>query len=442
MHTPDIVFIHCHDLGRRLSIYDETRTATPGLERIASEGIVFDRFFSTSTLCTPARGSILTGRYPHEIGLFGLTNRGWDLDRDAKGIPHYLNEAGYRTVLVGMQHEACDLNQLGYSERIPMPSRHPAPVWNVARQAADLIAALPARGERAPLYLNVGIFEPHRHNYWDRYEPEDPAQVTVPAHLPDTPGVREDLAAYDGLIRAMDEGVQIVLGALDDAGLADDTLVLFTTDHGIAFPGAKVNCYDPGIGVAAMARWPERIAAGSRSDALLSHIDWLPTVLDCVGGEAGAEVRGRSFLPLMRGESYERGEHVFAEATYHGWQYDPVRCVRSATHKLIVNFDSCPARYMGIDDNPHNGIRAIEDYDSTYVEPRPRFELFDLENDPAERENRAEDEACSGILAELLDRLHERMRATGDPVERMYRTNRMIAAEKQDPNPSGRSSGA
>lgn len=124
MEAPDIVFMSCHDLGRRLPVYDQSGANTPGLSRLALEGLVFDSAFSTSTLCSPARGSICTGRYPHEIGLLGLTNRGWELGEKEKAIPAYLNEAGYHTVLFGLQHEAKDASRLGYREVVPRGEDH------------------------------------------------------------------------------------------------------------------------------------------------------------------------------------------------------------------------------------------------------------------------------------------------------------------------------
>ena len=227
--------------------------------------------------------------------------------------------------LFGLQHEAKVTSRLGYQE-VVQTSSHPAHVQEVATQVADYLKSLAPRGNRMPIYANIGIFEPHRHDFWDKYTPIPKERVKVPGYLPDTDGVREDLARYDGLVEAMDTGVGTILAGLDEAGLSQDTLVLFTTDHGIAFPGAKTTLYDAGIGVAALTRWPGKIASNCRSDALISHVDWLPTLLDLVGAKVPANVRGTSFLPVLLGAQTSVREEVYCEATYHA-TYDPVRCV-------------------------------------------------------------------------------------------------------------------
>jgi len=422
MERPDIVFINCHDLGRRLGLYGESGARTPSLERLAAGGIVLERAFSTSTMCSPSRGSIATGRYPHEIGLQGLTNRGWDLRAGERALPLFLSEAGYHTVLFGLQHEARGTDRLGYRERVALPSPHPAPVREVADQVAERIRSLPPRGERPPAYINVGIFEPHRHDFWERYRPLDAGRVRVPGYLPDTPGVRQDLARYDGLVEAMDSGVGTILDALDAAGMSGNTLVLFTTDHGIAFPRAKTTVYDAGIGVTALARWPGRIAPGGRSDALVSHVDWLPTLLEALGIEIPEEVRGQSFLPVLLGRGPGPRGEIFAEATYH-IRYNPVRCVRTERFKLIRNYDSAPEVSADTSQDPRNGILAREDYPEHFWQPAPPLELFDLAADPCEQNNLADDPEFAAVRRELLKKLDDWQLETADPLRRLYATH-------------------
>ncbi|MCL5271509.1 MAG: sulfatase [bacterium] len=425
MHRPDILFVHCHDLGRRLPLYGETTARTPALQRIAAEGIVFDNFYSTSTLCSPSRGSILTGRYPHQIGLFGLTNGGWDLLEGEKGIPHLLADAGYETVLFGLQHDTIPPHEgrLGYQRRVELPSPHPAPVWEVAAQVAEFIKALPDTSARPPVYMNVGIFEPHRHDFWQRYQARGTADTKVPAYLPDTEGVRRDLARHEGLIEAMDAGVGTVLAALDAAGLADSTLVLFTTDHGIPFPRAKSTVYDAGIGVAAMARWPGRVPAGRREGALLSHVDWLPTLADLVERPVPANVAGRSFLPQLLGQGGGGHEGVFAEGTYHG-HYNPVRCVRTRDFKLIRNYHPSTAMHAAIEEDANNGILARDDYPESFWTPPAPIELYAVAADPCEQTNLAGKKEYQAVEADLLNRLAAWEKRTDDPIGRMYETFR------------------
>jgi len=422
MPRPDIVFLHCHDLGRHLALYGEAGPRAPALERLAEEGVLFEGLYSTSTLCSPSRGSIQTGLYPHQIGLFGLCNRaGWDLTPGIRCIPHYLEEAGYRTTLLGLQHETTDWHNLGYGERVPLPARHPAPAHLVAQQTADLIADLPPRDQREPVYLNIGIFEPHRHDYWDEYAAGDPSAVRVPGFLPDTPAVRQDLARYEGLIGAMDDAVGMVLTALDKAGMTRDTLVLFTTDHGIAFPRAKTTVYDAGIGVTGMARWPAAIRGGRRTDTLLSHVDWLPTLLDSVGIRIPRRVAGRSFWPLLAEERRVARSFIFGEGTYQS-AYSPSRCVRSQGYKLIRNYHSQPTRYRSSAEDRFNGILGVEDYASETWLKRPLWELYDLQADPYERDNRIDDPGLAMTRRQLEEELTTWLVRTHDPVYQMYAT--------------------
>ena len=422
MPRPDIVFLHCHDLGRHLALYGDAGPLTPGLERLADEGVLFEQLYSTSTVCTPSRGSIQTGLYPHQVGLFGLCNRaGWELSPGARCIPHYLGEAGYRTVLLGLQHETRDWRKLGYQERFPQPSPHPALAWEIGRQAAELITSLAPREERAPLYLNVGIREPHRHDCWELYEAGDPDNLQVPSFLPDTPDVRRDLARYEGLIRAMDEAVGTVLKALDETGLARDALVLFTTDHGLAFPRAKTTLYDAGIGAAGIARWPTQIRGGRREDCLLSHVDWLPTLLDIVGVSIPKELEGRSFWPMLCEGAWEPRECVYAEGTYEQG-YNPARCVRTREHKLIRNYHSEPARMRSTEEDPHNGVLGASDYPVEVWEKRPLWELYDLVADSDERCNRIQDQAMSDVYRRTRELLVSWLVRTRDPVHQIYET--------------------
>lgn len=419
MNKPDIVFINCHDLGRRLRIYGESNAHTPGLNRLAKEGVVFENAFSTSTMCSPSRGSIATGRYPHQIGLFGLTNRGWDLCEQEKALPGYLAKAGYHTVLFGLQHESRNANRLGYKHIVPRPQPHPTPVWGLAAQVADYLKELKPRDQRAPVYVNVGIFEPHRHDFWEHYNPIADEKVKVPGYLPDTKGVRRDLARYDGLIEAMDQGVSTILTALDAAALARETLVLFTTDHGIAFPRAKTTVYDAGIGVSALARWPAQIAAGKRTDALVSHTDWLPTLLEILDVEIPEKVCGHSFLPVLLGRSEGGRDAIYAEGTYHVG-YNPMRCVRTRKYKLIRNYHSQPDVSSGVDRDPNNGILAPEEYSESFREKRPPWELFDIEQDPCERHNLVGESRYEQIQSELKQKLEDWLTATNDPIHQMY----------------------
>ncbi|WP_158564409.1 sulfatase family protein, partial [Jiangella anatolica] len=308
-----MVLIHWHDVGTHLGAYGHGDVTSPAVDGLAAEGLRFDRAFCTTPLCSPARGSLFTGRYPHANGLMGLVNRGWEYRPGERTAPSLLSELGYRTALIGQQHESHDPSRLGFDEVWAWPAGR-ARCGPVAERAVAWLEAGPAE----PFFLTVGFFETHRPYPVEEYPPVDPVSVRVPAYLPDNEDTREDLAGFLGSVRVADAATGRVVEAVERAGLAGSTLVLFTTDHGIAFPRAKGTLYDPGIGVALLARPPRSwgVAPGA-SDGLVSHVDVVPTLLELAGGEVPAFVQGQSFAGVLRGEPGPRRGEVFAEKNYH-----------------------------------------------------------------------------------------------------------------------------
>jgi len=216
-------------------------------------------------------------------------------------------------------------------------------------------------------------------------------------------------------VRHMDEHMGRILKALTGLKLDDNTLVVFTTDHGIAMPRAKCSLYEPGLQTALMLRLPSRPGwhGGIRRREMISNVDYLPTVLDALGLPLPASVQGRSFASLLDGRSYTPREAIFGEMTYHNY-YDPRRSVRTEKHKLIVNFSSAPS-FM----DPSQSWRPRSD---TVVPPNPArayhtlLELYDLHSDPLETRNLAQDPAYASALKELQARLAKHLRETRDPI--------------------------
>ncbi|MBN2152543.1 MAG: sulfatase-like hydrolase/transferase, partial [Candidatus Lokiarchaeota archaeon] len=240
-------------------------------------------------------------------------------------------------------------------------------------------------------------------------------------YLPDTPAVRDDVARFDGMLAEVDHHVGQVLHALDKCGLAGDTLVVFTTDHGWPFPRAKGTLYDPGIRTACVARWPGHIRAGQAVDALVSNVDLMPTLLDVAGApldaSAASGIQGRSMKGLLLGSGQADRDCIHAELTYHDQGYNPMRCIRTARWKYIRNLNAIGNQLFQIPldfkDGPSG--RAYRDANPGYYHERPPEELYDLEHDPLEMANLASDRAHSAVRDELKGRLMSFLRATGDP---------------------------
>lgn len=416
---PNILLVHWHDVGRHLGTYGWSSVPSPRVDALAAEGTRFDDAFCTAPMCSPARGSLYTGRYPHSNGLMALAHLGWEYHETERRMPEYLSDAGYRTALFGMQHESRDATGLGYDEvhQVGGPEQYCVPVTDLAehfllRRAADL----------QPFHANVGFFETHRpypegdDHAVGEYHHLDPDEVEVPGFLPDNADTRRDLAGFLGAIRLADEQTGRLLDALEEAGLANDTWVIFTTDHGMAFPRAKSTLFDPGLEVALIMRYPTGWRAPPEvCSELVSHTDVLPTVLEMLDLPVPETIQGRSVAPWLRGEdAYEPRDVIFGEKNWHDVdQYDPVRCVRTRAHKYIRSYERHPMLLMSGDIETSPTRRGMDD---DHLAPRAPEELYDLRNDPHESTNLAGDPAHEELRGELDARLEAWRRETDDPL--------------------------
>jgi arylsulfatase A-like enzyme len=419
---PNVLLLHCHDLGTYLNCYGKKTVQSPHLDGLASEGVLFANSYCTAPQCSPSRASLFTGRYPHNNGVMGLCHAefAWDLNADEAHLAQILSDAGYTAEAVGPIHETRSGPQrCGYG-------RHSGKS-RVSEMAGEAIGALErlAGDKGRPFFLYAGCIEPHRlkskgeTDYMGfltpEFGPDDTLGVEVPGFLRDTAGTRAELAELQGAVRHMDLHMGRILKAVTDLGLEKNTLVVFTTDHGYAMPRAKCSLYDPGISVALIVRLPSRRGwhGGLVKREMVSNLDFLPTVLELAGIPAPDAVQGRSFAALLDGGDYTRREEVFAEISHHDY-YDPRRCIRTEKHKLIVNFSSAPF-FMDPSQSwrPRSDTVAPEDHAVAY---HPCVELYDLEKDPWELENVAENEAYAQARQKLLGRLRDHLARTKDPI--------------------------
>lgn len=427
---PNILLLHCHDLGRFLSCYGIDTVTTPNLDALAADGVRFDDAFCTAPQCSPSRAALFTGRYPHSTGVMGLTHKGWDLHADERHVAALLGAAGYHTSLVGIHHESRRrpdteiAAQLGFDEVDTLGGTH---YDRRAELVADrIVAALAerARHRDQSFYLQAGLLEPHRlqdpepdrdaMGFTGGYiEPDTSRGITIPGYLTDDAGTATEIAELQGAVAYADTAIGRILTALDDFELTDDTIVVFTTDHGLALPAAKGTLRDPGLETALIVRAPSLGWTGGRVvDGLVSNVDIVPTLLDAVRVPIPANVHGRSIAATIAGREWEPRGRVFGELTFHDF-YDPQRCVRTDRHKLIVHFDRCL---------PHTSA-ATQSWRprSTPVSQRlaavpPMVELYDLTDDPLELTNIAADPGQEPIVEELRRHLLHWMATTFDPL--------------------------
>ena len=403
MPRPNILYVHSHDTGRYVQPYG-FGIPTPRIQGLAEQGILFRQAFCAASTCSAARACLLTGQYAHSNGMLGLAHRGWSLHDYTHHIVHTLRQVGYHSTLIGEQHISKRPDVIGYDRVVKIPTTR---VDDVAPVTIDILRDAPAE----PFFLSVGFFETHREFF--PAVAGDEHYVRPPANLPDTVETRADMAAFTASARSLDRGVGAVLDALDDTGLARNTLVICTTDHGIAFPGAKATMSDRGIGVMLILRGPGGFAGGKASDALVSHIDLFPTICDVLEIGHPDWLQGRSLLPIVTGSAAEVRDAVYAEGTYHA-AYEPQRAIRTPRWKLVRRFGERRLPVLpNIDDSPSKELWLRHGYAEREIAP---LQLHDLVFDPNEACNAIDRPDLAGVAADLGERLERWMRDTGDPL--------------------------
>jgi N-sulfoglucosamine sulfohydrolase len=393
LQPPNILYIHSHDTGRYVQPYG-FQVPTPNIQMLADQGVLFREAFCAAPTCSGSRASLLTGLYCHNNGMLGLAHRGWKLNDYRQHWVHTLRKAGYHSTLIGEQHISLDPGVIGYDEVVPVDSNHASYVAPLTIQA--LKEAPPQ-----PWFMSVGFFETHR-DFSAPTSVRDTLYSLPPPNLPDTVATRRDMAAFKASARSLDQGIGAVLHALHDYGLVENTLVLCTTDHGIAFPGAKATLFDRGTGVMMIVRGPGFLGGKV-----------FPTLCELAGTECPDWLQGTSLMPLVRGEVDRLHDAIFTETTYHA-AYQPHRAIRTERWKYIRRFDEYPHPVLAnCDDSDTKDLLVAAGWGEQEI---PEEQLYDLVLDPQEGQNVATNPAHAEVLAQLRERLEAWMRETEDPL--------------------------
>ena len=403
-HLPNILYLHSHDTGRYVQPYGH-QVPMPNVQALADQGVLFRHAYCAAPTCSASRACLLTGQYTQTNGMMGLAHRGWSLRDYSHHIVHVLRDAGYHSVLIGEQHISKDPAAIGYDEVFKIPTTR---VETVAPLAMEVLG----REHERPLFMSVGFFETHR-EFLGPGSLRDVHYSQVPPNLPDTPEIRTDMAGFKASARSLDHGVGLVLNALDGAGMSDNTLVIFTTDHGMPFPGAKATLYDRGLGVMLILRGPFPFHGGRVVDALVSHIDLFPTVCEFLGLERPSFLQGVSILPLLHGDVPGVRNEIFAGSTWHA-AYEPQRAIRTTRYKYIRRWgDKRTPVLPNTDDGPTKDYLLRHGWAEREI---PCEQLYDLIFDPNEANNLVADGSYAEVLQDLRSRLEQWMRDTQDPL--------------------------
>ncbi len=398
---PNLIIITTHDTGCHLGCYGVPTVHTPNIDRLADEGVLFTRMFSPEPMCSPSRGSLLTGQWPQRNGLYGLAGNGWDytLNDIHMHLSHVLRDAGYHTALFGHQHENHDEEKLGFNSIYKTHGPR-------ARRGADQICGAAAEfitseaAAHQPFYLQIGFHETHTPYLWSGLEPDDCPEPWVPPYAEpsgEMEGLKEHLREFQASIHRVDRGVGLVLDALKTSGLENDTMILFNTEHGPELPRAKWTMLEAGTHVAFILRWPGGgICGGQRCDAILSNVDFLPTFSQMTGVQIPHEMDGVSFADVIgpRNKKSTR-KHVYGFYVYGQQCY-----VRGERYKLIRNF-------------LENGYNAEKFRQNSKV---PLVQLFDLQNDPLETKNLADEPKLKQVRDQLDSLLWRHLEDVDSPL--------------------------
>ncbi len=418
MEKPNIIFMISHDTGRYLGTYGHN-VETPELDALAEKGVKFSHYYCPAPQCSPSRGSILTGLYPHNNGLMGLAHKEFSINGDITTLPKELMKAGYETSLIGFSHETIgdeDLGVVSSTYKLGY-ERYEAVEGNCAPQVADrtesVLEDMAKHDRDKPFFMNIGFEETHRP--FDEYElhADDPDDIDVLPYLPDTENVRKDLSLFQGSVKVLDKAVGRIVRKLEETGLDENTIIIFTTDHGIAFPRAKGVLKDAGLETALIVYSRDyNITGGRNITDLLCNVDMMPTLLELAGAKIPSDLDGKSFASILRNEKEKVRDDFFCELTWHD-QYHPMRGVRTEKYKYVLNWEDGPKIYMPIDIHSSlSGVHVQKDY---YV-PNEKEELYDLEKDPLEYNNVVNDPDYQGVAVELRAKVNNWMEETDDPI--------------------------
>lgn len=411
--TPNILIVIADDLNKdSVGVYGNKDVKTPNIDRLASQGMRFNLAYTSTAMCAPTRQQMYTGLYPVRSGAYPNHSK---VKPGTKSLVHYLKALGYRVGLSGKRH-------------FGPPSSFP--FEQVSRKVdAKAIREFVARDEKQPFCLLVTSNSPHVPWSAGDASQYDPGKLTIPPYWVDTPEMRESLTRYYAEITDLDREVGECMKILRETKQEDNTAMIFTTEQGAQYPGCKWTCYENGLNVGFIVRWPGQVKPGSVSDAMIHYVDVAPTLVEMAGGEAIKGLDGRTFLGVLRGKTKRHNSATYGVHTQMNAIGSPptgyaVRSIRASKWKYIMNLNHKVTFKNALTQNDK------ENYWASWVRTaktdpkaarlvkrylnRPAEQLYDLSKDPHELNNLAGREKQAKVKARLKQQLQDWMTSQGD----------------------------
>lgn len=409
---PNFVFVIADDCTfRDIGCYGG-QARTPNIDRLAEQGMKMTHCFQCAPMCSPTRHNIYTGQYPVKTGAYPNHTVTYD---HVKSVVQHLRPLGYRVALSGKTHigpkSVFDFEYSGAKN----------PDMDAIDQLVGQCVA-----EKTPFCVFACSNEPH--SPWNKGDASvyPPAKITLPPYVPDTPVVRDSFSRYLAEISFFDSQIGEIMELLDKHDATNDTVLMVVSEQGNSFPFAKWTCYDNGLQSAMLVRWPGKIEPGSVTDAMLEYVDITPTFVDLAGGRPYEQFDGRSFADVLMGKTDQHKDRVYGLMTtrgiINGNECFPIRSIRTRTHKLIWNLkadqkftNACTSskEFRSMVAAAEAGDKAAQKAVNRY-HYRPKFEFYDVVNDPMEMNNLAAAPEHKALIAEMKEELRSWMKSQGD----------------------------
>lgn len=433
---PNLLLIIVDDLGIQFGAYGDSTVPTPNLDRLATEGVLFNRGYVTAASCAPSRASMFTGLFPSQHGLYGLSQQDWSMrfqHRIRDGIPilpNALKDLGYRTAIFGKRHYA-PTEAFAWDVQEENP-RHL--IERDVRLMAERVDDFIGRNAQEPFFVVASYVDPHRFGrVFTPFQrlglPENPLETGDVEPLAkigfDSEKIREDAAGYFNMVKRLDYGLGLLYEKLEARGVMDNTLILFVSDNGPDFNRMKKSVYEEGVRVPFMVRWPGHADAGLVRDEFVSTVDIFATFVSAATGQERPHGAGRPLQPLLRDREVVWRDSMLSQFIVHApSQFYPSYAISTPTYQLIHNLDyervnpvplvhDFPEVRASL--SPENRNHPFTAAYQRYASP-PEFELYDLVEDPYFLVNLAYDSEYAEVVQRLQERLLQWRIQIADPL--------------------------